>query len=117
MEFREQQQIFRGVGISLIVVQNSTSSRNLFENKFKIYPNPTNDIITIVGEKFDEIELHNILGEQIISKTSEKTEINLLQFTERSLSIIFDTKQRKVFNFGSKKLKRLTIAIRPCQRG
>lgn len=76
-EYRAGQQISTGYGISLIIVQDPTSLKESFENKFKVYPNPTKDVINIDGEKFDELEVHNLLGKKIISKTTETKEINL----------------------------------------
>jgi len=77
LEYREGQQISRGYGISLIIIQDPTSIKESFENKFKIYPNPTKDVIKIDGENFDELEVYNLLGEKIISKNTETEEINL----------------------------------------
>ena len=35
------------------------------ENNLQIYPNPTNGIITIIGEKIKNISIYNILGNQL----------------------------------------------------
>ena len=77
LEYREGQQISRGYRISTIVVQDPTSIKETFENKFKIFPNPTNNVIKILGENFSTAEVHNLLGEKIISQTNETKEIDL----------------------------------------
>ncbi|GJM36461.1 MAG: hypothetical protein DHS20C18_54620 [Saprospiraceae bacterium] len=76
-EYRRDIPIASSYGVSLINIQNPTSTIHSFENKFKIYPNPTNNVIRIEGEEIDKMEVYNLLGERLISQTAGSGEISL----------------------------------------
>ena len=52
------------------------------ENNLHIYPNPTNGIITIIGEKIKNISIYNILGNQLF-----KVEKNNLNTNSRNIDL------------------------------
>ena len=52
------------------------------ENNLQIYPNPTNGIITIIGEKIKNISIYNILGNQLF-----KVEKNNLNTNSRNIDL------------------------------
>tara|TARA_B100001248_G_scaffold128576_1_gene96364 strand:+ start:5480 stop:9295 length:3816 start_codon:yes stop_codon:yes gene_type:complete len=52
------------------------------ENNLQIYPNPTNGIITIIGEKIKNISVYNILGNQLF-----KVEKNNLNINSRNIDL------------------------------
>ena len=52
------------------------------ENNLQIYPNPTNGIITIIGEKIKNISIYNILGNQL-----SKVEKNNFNTNSRNIDL------------------------------
>ena len=52
------------------------------KNNLQIYPNPTNGIVTIIGEKIKNISIYNILGNQLF-----KVEKNNLNINTRNIDL------------------------------
>lgn len=61
------------------VYQNTTLSTNeIVANKFKVFPNPTNSIVTIKTKSvIDFIEVYNVFGKLILRKTGHVKSINV----------------------------------------
>ena len=76
-EFRNGVPISLSYGVSLILIQNPTSTQNSFKDKFQIYPNPTKNNIFIEGESFDKLEIYNLLGEKLIIQATATKRIDL----------------------------------------
>ena len=69
--------------------------KNPVFNSFKIYPNPTNDFVTVESEStVDKIEVYNLLGQLIISQKSNK--INLSDYNKGiyMIQIVFENGQK-----------------------
>ncbi len=76
-EFRNGVPISSSYGVSLILIQNPTATKNPFKEKFQIYPNPARSNVFIEGEKFDKLEIYNLLGEKLITHTTMTKRIDL----------------------------------------
>ena len=76
-EFRNGVPISSSYGVSLIIIQNPTSTNNPFKDRFQIYPNPARSNVLIEGETFDKLEIYNLLGVKLITQTKMTKEIDL----------------------------------------
>ncbi|MFM7661594.1 MAG: T9SS type A sorting domain-containing protein, partial [Bacteroidota bacterium] len=79
-----------------VIYENSASINNLVEPIYKVFPNPTNDIINITyldSEKKFQLELMDISG-QVILREFAKNELNLNQLSNGIylLKIMLDNK-------------------------
>jgi len=68
--------IIRTTGFTL-VVQKPNMTTNILnkkeeETKIKVFPNPTNGIVTINGSNLSSIEIYNLIGEKIYNQSNLK---------------------------------------------
>ncbi len=63
-------------------IDYNISNISEIENNLHIYPNPTNGIITIIGEKIKNISVYNLLGNQLF-----KVEKNNLNINSRNIDL------------------------------
>ena len=68
---------------------------------FKVYPNPTNDLLLIENSsniKIDSIKLADITGKKILDFTGDTSKINLQSF-ENGIYILFVISENKIYNY------------------
>jgi len=81
-------------------------SKNIEQNQFQIFPNPTTGIINISGLNVDNIEVYNVFGQKVYQKSftnsenNENLKIDLKNYV--STGIYFVNIQSKNKNFTSK---------------
>ena len=63
----------------VITITNDVLSNDEFKSvNIKLYPNPVSDVLTIESTtQINSIEVYNVLGQKIVSKTNRDTKVNL----------------------------------------
>ena len=86
-----------------IVVDSCVSNINTLENRdLEIFPNPTSDEINILLENIDKVDVFNVLGERMITKSFDQninsTKLSLGAFKKGTYFINIKSKNGKVYS-------------------
>lgn len=86
-----------------IIVDSCISNINTLENRnLEIFPNPTSNDINIVLENIDEVDVFNVLGERMITKSFDQninsTKLSLGAFKKGTYFINIKSKNGKVYS-------------------
>ena len=78
IEYRNGEEISKGHGVSLIIVNETTSIQNNLSNEVpKIYPNPSSYEFNIQIENDIQYSIYNTLGRKILSGNGHHPTINV----------------------------------------
>lgn len=76
-----------GVGVGTIIdefsVRNTLSTNQFGSKQVAIYPNPTNDIVTISSlDKINQIKIYNLLGQEVFSISNVRSSVQKIDLSK-----------------------------------
>ena len=84
-----------------IEITSLLSSNQFEDEEFKIYPNPTNDVLNIEGNNIEVVSLYNLSGQLLFERKNEskqniKVDLSQFQSGVYFIKLLSNTKAQKV---------------------